>query len=260
MCTRWDKSLGVNLLLWLFLFEEVFIILSLILTTILASSVDSFNPIAITQQFVLQGMVKNPKHIWFFILATGITNFISGVLVYYGFVAIVGNFAKSFMESYSHIIYGLELILGIAFLIATFGLVVKIIKTTKNKSDTIQNDDEQKLALKIKSVSPLSLTILGVTATIYELTSALPYFAFLAVLLTFKLSPIILILILLLYNAIYISPQVAMYFLYIKKQSKFDKLYLFIKQKMTKYSSIIMPTALFLVGGLLIVHSILKIK
>lgn len=257
MCTRWDKSLGVNLLLWLFLFEEVFIILSLILTTILASSVDSFNPIAITQQFVLQGMVKKPKHIWFFILATGITNLISGVLVYYGLVAIVGKFAKSFMKNYSHIVYGLELILGIAFFIATFRLVVK---TVKNKSDTIQNDDENKLALKIKSVSPLSLTILGVTATLYELTSALPYFAFLAVLLTFKLSPISLILILLLYNAIYISPQIAMYFLYIKQQNKFDKLYLFIKRKMTKYSSILAPTALFLVGGLLIVHSILKIK
>lgn|GEM_PF-443430 len=258
MCTRRDKNLGVKSLLG-FLFKEVIIISSLILTTILASSVDCVNPIAITQQFILQGMVKKPKHIWFFILATGITNLISGLLVYYGLAAIMGRLAKSLMENYSTIIYGLELALGIAFLIATFHLVFKIFK---NKSSGIQisSNDEEKLSKKIKSVSPFSLTILGITATLYELTSALPYFAFLAILLTFKLSLATLMLILILYNAIYISPQAAMYFLYIKKQHKFDKLYIFIKEKMKKYSSVLAPTALFLIGGFLVFHSALKFK
>ncbi len=36
----------------------------LLVPTILTSAADSLNPVAITQQFVLQGMVKKPKHIW----------------------------------------------------------------------------------------------------------------------------------------------------------------------------------------------------
>lgn len=200
-------------------------------------------------------MVKKPKHIWFFILATGITNFLSGVLVYYGLVAIVGKYVKAFMKNYRHIVHGLELALGIAVLIATLRLIIKTIKIKSNHNQ----GDEERFAKKIKSVSPFSLTIIGVTATLYELTSALPYFAFLAVLLTFSLSPVGLLLILLLYNAIYISPQVTMYFLYIKKQDKFDKLYSFIKDKITRYSAILTPSALTIVGGFLITHSIFKL-
>ena len=65
--------------------------IGLIFTTIFTSAADSLNPVAITQQFILQGMVKKPKHIWFFILATGITNFIGGLMAYYGLVAVISN-------------------------------------------------------------------------------------------------------------------------------------------------------------------------
>lgn len=44
----------------------------LLVSTILTSAADSLNPIAITQQFVLQGMVKKPKHIWFLLYQPGL--------------------------------------------------------------------------------------------------------------------------------------------------------------------------------------------
>ena len=63
--------------------------LSLIVTTILASAADSVNPVAITQQFVLQGMVRKRQHIWFFIAATFLTNLACGMLAYCGLLEIL---------------------------------------------------------------------------------------------------------------------------------------------------------------------------
>lgn len=40
-------------------------------TTITASFFDSLNPSAIAQQMLLQAMVKNKRHIWFFIIGIG---------------------------------------------------------------------------------------------------------------------------------------------------------------------------------------------
>lgn len=71
----------------------------LLLPTILASAADSLNPIAITQQFILQGMVKKPRDIWYFILPTGITNLIGGFLAYFGLVALIENFLADILTT-----------------------------------------------------------------------------------------------------------------------------------------------------------------
>ena len=56
-----------------------------LLVTISTSAFDSLNPMAIGQQFVLQGLVKKPRDIWYFILTTGFVNFLGEcyfILVY----------------------------------------------------------------------------------------------------------------------------------------------------------------------------------
>ena len=53
-------------------------------TTITASFFDSLNPSAIAQQMLLQAMVKNKRHIWFFIVGIGSANLLLGLAVYYG--------------------------------------------------------------------------------------------------------------------------------------------------------------------------------
>ena len=55
----------------------------LLVSTILTSAVDSLNPIAIAQQFFLQGIVKKPEHIWYFIGSMLLTNLVSGFLAYF---------------------------------------------------------------------------------------------------------------------------------------------------------------------------------
>ncbi len=236
--------------------------LGLLITTILTSAADSLNPIAITQQFVLQGMVKKPKHIWFFIIPTGVTNLIGGFLAYFGLITFVSDFLGKLMNEYGQMLYTFELILGIVFLIALFHLIhntkIESLKSqilSLNSGDNKKND-EIETAGKIKSVSPTALLALGICATISELTTALPYFAFLAVLFNYQLSFIQVAFILVVYNTIYTSPLLILYFVYIKSQDKFDRLYTIIKAKITKWSNIIAPTAVGLIGCLMVYHSV----
>ena len=60
-------------------------------TTIWVSFFDSLNPSAIAQQMLLQSMVKNKRHVWFFILGIGLANAAMGLAVYYGVAAWVSK-------------------------------------------------------------------------------------------------------------------------------------------------------------------------
>lgn len=64
---------------------------TLLLSTVVTSAADSINPVAISQQFMLQGMVKKARHIWFFIVSIAATNFAGGLLAYVGLIAPISN-------------------------------------------------------------------------------------------------------------------------------------------------------------------------
>lgn len=234
----------------------------LLLTTILTSAVDSLNPIAITQQFALQGMVEKPKHILYFIIPTGVTNLIGGFLAYYGIIALIADFMNNLIEKYGQALFTAELIVGIAFLVLV-GIMLqnkkiesltKQIKLLQGKASTENNEAEA--ARRIKSVSPFALVTLGVGATISELTSALPYYAFLTVLFNYRLTLLQVSLILIVYNFIYTLPLIILYFVYLKAQDKFDRLYRVIKTQVSKISNILAPTVAGAVGVFLIYHSL----
>ena len=227
--------------------------IGLLISTILTSAADSLNPIAITQQFVLQGLVKKPGHIWYFILPTGIVNLATGFLAYYGVVGFLGDYVEDMMARYGTVLTALELLLGIALLV---GVVYTLLRTKGKK--TIGNDtdkaDETQMAQKIKSVSPGALVVLGVTATLSELATALPYFAFLAILLNYSLALPQLTLVLVVYNLIYMLPLMVMYFIYIKAQDQFDRLYRCIKAWVARWAGIVAPALATVVGVFLVYH------
>ncbi len=234
----------------------------LLISTIITSAVDSLNPIAITQQFVLQGMVKKPKHIWYFIIPTGVVNLASGYLAYYGFISLIGDYFNKLIDRHGRTVFTLELLLGIAFLIGVCYILQNAkIDSLKKQIRLIQSGeatdhDEEEAASKIKSVSPLALIALGVGATISELTTALPYFAFLAILFSNPVSFLEVTILLVVYNLIYMSPLMALYFVYVKAQDKFDLLYTLIKKQITKCSNILAPTVVGAIGVFMVFHSI----
>ena len=177
----------------------------LIIATLACSSVDSLNPIGITQQFILQGLVKKPKHIWYFILTTGVVNMIFGYLVYYGVMTLINNKLDYLLDNYGIILYSLEIFLGLVILFLGIKHTYKNIKLKQNSNyqEMIDNKEEEEIKSKIRSVSPLALIGIGIASTVSELTSAVPYFTFLAVLINYKLSFLIITSILIVYNIIY---------------------------------------------------------
>lgn len=233
----------------------------LLVSTLLTSSIDCLNPIAITQHFVLQGLVKKRWHIWFFILATGFTNLLSGYLAYYGILSLISEYFNMFISEFGSFIFTSELILGLGCVSMVFYFIHSTkIKKLENQvlllSGVDLNSDENVVSKKIRSVTPFALVMLGVVATISELTSALPYFAFLAILFNYQLTFFEVSLILFIYNLIYISPSIVLYIIYVKSQDKFDKIYNSIKQKITKFSDILKPIVIGIIGIVLVFHSL----
>lgn len=125
---------------------------SLLLSTILTSAADSLNPIAVTQQFILQGMVKKPRDIWYFILPTGITNLIGGYFAYFGLVALIENFLSDVLTAHGFYFYVAEFILAIVMLmLGAFSIQNRKIKKIQQQNFQASEEDEKKEVAKKSS-------------------------------------------------------------------------------------------------------------
>jgi len=242
--------------------EEDTTMFALFLSTILTSAADSLNPIAITQQFVLQGMVRKPQHIWYFIISIALTNMASGYLAYYGLLSILGEFADQLIGALGKRLFGLELMIGVLFLLLCCWLVQNHrIQKLKQQLSVASAEgeaipEEETAARKIKSVTPAALVVLGVAATISELTTALPYFAFLGILFQYHLSLTEVTILLTAYNIIYSLPLIILYFVYKRAREQFDRLYLWMKHQMSKLAGGVAPAAAGGIGCVLLFHSL----
>lgn len=206
-------------------------------TTLLTSGLDSLNPMAIGQQFILQGMVRKPRDIWYFILPTGMLNFLGGVLFYFGL-------SDLFVAVFQKIKEGSAPFLGqIYLLLAVFFLLLFLIVLLRKPKES-----EQQQAVEIKgNLSPLTLIMLESGATLSELATAFPYFAFLGMLINQELSPGWVLLLMTVYNLSYMSPLVLMFVVYVKKRASFDRFYHWIQQQMIRWKKVLVPLIL---GGI----------
>ena len=154
-------------------------------TTLTASFFDSLNPSAIAQQMLLQAMVKKKRHIWFFICGIGTANLIMGLAIYYGIATWVSKFLTKIVNAYPLYVYGAAAIGGIVLLGAGIRL---IIKTRQSNAEKNNNGCEETENVKAPAqLSPVSLFIMGAAFCMVELTSAFPYFGFLALLTSYHL-------------------------------------------------------------------------
>lgn len=97
-------------------------------------------------------------------------------------------------------------------------------------------------------MKPAALVLLGAGATLMELTTALPYFGFLAVLFSFHLPTGQLIFILTLYNLIYMLPLMLLYALYRFRQAQFNQLYEKLRRRMDRVAAYL-PAVFAVVAG-----------
>lgn len=234
----------------------------LITATIAAGAADSLNPMAITQQFVLQGLVKKPHHIWYFILPTGIISLLFGYLAYFGVIENVGGLLSGLPDSAKRALFMLLAAAGVVLLgVAAATAARKILKNKPAKVNDAEkeNADEQAVRKKIKSVTPGALVLLGTGATFAELMTSMPYFAFLAYMFGFDLSFWQISVLLVVYNILYMLPLIVMYIVYVTAQKYFDRFYMFCKKLLEKASGILVPVLEAGIGGFCLVWGAMHI-
>lgn len=176
-------------------------------TTITASFFDSLNPSAIAQQMLLQAMVKQKRHTLYFILGIGTANLAMGLAVYYGIAAWASVLLEKLVSAYPQHMYGAAVAVGLLCLAVGIRLVVKTARNTKCS----RAENETKAPVRL---SPLALFGMGAVFCGVELTSAFPYFGFIAMLSGYALPFPLALLFILLYNFIYVLPLLLLYFGY----------------------------------------------
>lgn len=219
-------------------------------TTVTASFFDSLNPSAIAQQMLLQAMVKNKRHIRFFILGIGLANYVLGLAVYYGLAARLSDLWAAGIAAYPVQVHSVGAVIGIICFAAGVKL---LIKTRKNS--TLQNEETK---TPKSSLTPQTLFVMGAAFCAVELTSALPYFGFLAVLASYSLAVPYVLGFILLYAFIYVSPLILLYFGYNKLQgTALIKKFEYVLGMVSAY---VIPAAVTLLGILFLVDSVLALS
>lgn len=223
----------------------------LLVTVITTSFFDSLNPSAIAEQMLLQAMIKNKKHIWFFIFGIATANLTLGLAIYYGIATWVSKLLFKAIEIYPWYVYGAALSAGILCLLLGIHLIIKTKLNTKNK------DEEESKVTNPAQLSPISLFFLGAAFCAVELTSAFPYFGFLAVLTTYDLIFPLVLAFIMIYNFIYILPLILIYFAYNKLQgtSVIKK----IESILSKIAAYIVPVVVTLLGVFLLYYGIIHL-
>lgn len=217
-------------------------------TTITTSFFDSLNPSAIAQQMLLQVMVKNKRHIFFFIFGIGLANLGLGLAVYYGVAAWASQLLSSLKAAWPLGICGVELTAGLFCLAAGIRLILR----TRRQRD----DNDSGAAKPPARISPLSLFLMGAAFCAVELTSALPYFGFLAVLASYRLAFFYVLCFMILYDFVYISPLLLLYWGYNRLQS--TSLIRRLEHLLVRVSAYVVPVAVGIIGILLLLHSVVS--
>ena len=204
---------------------------------------DSLNPSAIAQQMLLQAMVKHKRHIWFFIAGIGTANLLLGLAIYYGIATWIARLLAQVTAAYSVPVCGAA-VLGGAICI-WLGLRL-LIRTKRSRQDAVGESAAKTPA----QLSPLSLFLLGAAFCGVEITSALPYLGFLAM--QANCSPVfpIVILFILVYDLVYISPLILLYFGYSKLQG--TKAICKLEEILGRISAYIVPAAICRLGLVLL--------
>ena len=122
---------------------------------ITASFFDSLNPSAIAEQILLQTMVRNKRHILFFIAGIGFANLAMGLAIYYGAANWASQAYSAITAAYPLYVYGAETAAGLLFL----GLGIRLIVKTSRSQNS--GGKEERAAPKPPAQRPAVFWILG---------------------------------------------------------------------------------------------------
>jgi cytochrome c biogenesis protein CcdA len=173
---------------------------------------DSLNPVAIATLLILLSKVENKGTVGIFIISTFITYFAGGILIYFG----VGLALERLLELLINIkgpwVSTVELILGIALLIMVYKRL-----SSKEPADTKSKQ------LGIFFLSLPGLFVLGVSSTLADLPTAIPYLGWIAFMNDKEFSLALILLFFTIYNLLYVLPLIILQLLYVRHQVSIER-------------------------------------
>lgn len=220
--------------------------LALLGTAVTASFFDSLNPSAIAQQMLLQAMVKKKRHIWFFILGISLANIVMGLAIYYGITARLSQLWRQALGLYPVALGWGEIAAGAVCL--TLGAVM-VARTARRPV----SGEGPAAKAPTRQLTPAALFLMGVVFCGVEITSALPYFGFLAFLAGYGLGVPYVLGFICLYTLVYSGPLILLYFCYnyfLQRSAVLARL----EGILGRVSAYIVPGAVALLGLVLLVN------
>ncbi len=221
--------------------------LQLILLLIGLAFVDSLNPYSIGLQIYLILFTKRKITSLLFIFGVFITYFSCGIGVFLGIDLFIMSFFDTLFQSIGSAVDYIEFILGLLLMLYE---VMKIIRN-RRPTKVVAEDDNKKTSTKV-----FAIILLGSLGVLSDMPTAVPYLAFIARLSEVNLSLLSSILMLLLYNVIFILPEVVLLVIWLVNKEQIEKKLQKGKQIIQKLNQIITPILMFGIGMFLIIDSI----
>ena len=211
--------------------------INLILSLFILALVDSLNPSIILMTLYLLSTEKPERRTASYISAVFLTNWILGLLVYFGLGAALSTIINRIIYTTAWWAYGIELIAAIALLVTAV-----LMKT----------DADASLKKKPKRINPAATFSLGVGLTFFEFSTAAPYLGAISVLTKVEASTLFAVTVLGLYNIIYIGIPLVLFGVYLFRRDQAQPLLARINRKVSHWIKRIAKVAFFILGLLLL--------
>ena len=209
----------------------------LILSLFVLAVVDSLNPSIILMTLYLLSTQGPEKRTASYISAVFLTNWVLGVLVYFGLGATLSIIINRIIYTTAWWAYGIELIAAVALLVTAF-----LLKT----------DADASLKKEPKRINPAATFSLGVGLTFFEFSTAAPYLGAIAVLTKAEASALFAIVVLGLYNIVYVGIPLTLFGIYLIRREQAQPLLARINRRVSHWVKRIAKFAFFILGLLLL--------
>lgn len=202
---------------------------------------DIINPVLLAAVIFSLGSKRPFLNSWAILIGWLVVYFASGILLAMGLEAIL-----VFLQSPRPIDFYIQLV--VAGLLLWFG--IKLVRKNNPRNKTLEYGDASELSIG-------SSFLIGATINVIGLPFAVPYFAVLDQIVKSDLTWIPALLVLLVYNLLYILPFSLLMLIRIVYREQSDAIFNKINEKMERIGNVLMPLIIFAVAVILILDSIL---
>lgn len=193
----------------------------LVLSLIGIATVDSLNPTTIAFLIYFLSTPKPVIRSVTFVFGVFAAYLTGGLLFIFGISQLITNFVNNFIVSAGWFIYVIQFIIGVVLIV--IGLKIN------------QFSNNQPTKKRPKVLKPFNTFLLGFAATFWDIPTALPYIAAIEQIVKANLNFSEIIVLLIIYNFIFVFPAIILIVVYIMFTDKAADIMIKITQQITKW-------------------------